>query len=331
MTPEDDLDRRTFVRRALGTCAGLVATRAAFSTPNGRLVSHAGENDALGPRAPTSFRIAIITARSGSDPVSAESMASCRMGAELATDEARRAATLLRQPLDAVTLRDDFAAARTLLETESLSAVVCALNARDTAELGSSASRVGVVLFNATASEDALRNEECARTTFHVAASDAMRADVLRASSVGDALGDGVAVELWNGHLERFGAAQLNDRYRARFAKPMDSGAWAGWFSVKVAWEASLRARAVDGAAIATYLERDAAVFDGHKGVPLSFRRWDHQLRQPLFVTARSEAASGDRARAQPQPSTVPSTPSPSRLALDSIGTGEEATTCRWR
>jgi ABC-type branched-subunit amino acid transport system substrate-binding protein len=253
------------------------------------------------------------------------------MGAELAIDEARRTATLLRRPIDVVTHIDDFATARTLLETEPLSAVVCALSARDMAELGASASRTGVVLLNAAASEDALRNEECARTTFHVAASDAMRAEALRASSVGDAVGDGGAVEIWNGHLERFGAAQLNDRYRARFAKPMDSGAWAGWFSVKAAWEASLRARAVDGAAIAAYLERDTAAFDGHKGVPLSFRRWDHQLRQPLYVTARSESASGARAQTQAQPITVPSAPSPSRAALDSIGTGEEATTCRWR
>ena len=258
-------------------------------------------------------------------------MASCRLGAELAIDEARRAATLLRQPIDDVTHIDDFATARTRLETEPLSAVVCALSARDTAELGASASRAGVVLLNAAASEDALRNNECARTTFHVAASDAMRADVLRASSVGDAVSDGAAVELWSSHLERFGATQLNDRYRARFAKPMDSGAWAGWFAVKAAWEASLRARAVDGAAIAAYLERDAAAFDGHKGVPLSFRRWDHQLRQPLYVTARSGAVSGGRGRTQAQPVTVPSTPSLSRAALDSIGTGAEATTCRWR
>ena len=40
---------------------------------------------------------------------------------------------------------------------------------------------------------------------------------------------------LWDASLERFGATQLNDRYRRRFGVGMDGPAWAGWFAAKLA------------------------------------------------------------------------------------------------
>lgn len=133
----------------------------------------------------------------------------------------------------------------------------------------------------------------------------------------------GATVELWHASLERFGAGQLNDRFRARFRKPMDSAAWAGWFAVKVVWEASQRARVVAGDAIASFLERDTTAFDGHKGVPLSFRRWDHQLRQPLYVVDSPASRTA-------VVTTVPTDPAPLRASLDALGTTAETTSCQW-
>ena len=56
--------------------------------------------------------------------------------------------------------------------------------------------------------------------------------------------------------------------------------------AVKIAWETSLRAGSTDPAALLTFLEKESTQFDGHKGAPLSFRAWDHQLRQPLYAVA---------------------------------------------
>ena len=36
----------------------------------------------------------------------------------------------------------------------------------------------------------------------------------------------------------------------------------------------------------------EQARYDGHKGKSLSFRMWDHQLRQPLYVRTTSGVAS---------------------------------------
>jgi hypothetical protein len=331
MTRGPSLDRRTFVRRALGACAGTVAAGAA------RLpcALDPREFSAMPPwserhAAPDSVRIALVMVSSGMSPSSA-AVASCRMGAELGCDEAARAAALLQRQLTVVPVVHDLASARTLIAAEPLSAIIAASNAGDMAELGERCTAAGVVLINASASEDALRNAQCNRMTFHVAASDAMRSDALRRALHPTSDDASSTAELWNAGLERFGAAQLNDRFHARFGRSLDTASWAGWFAVKVAWEASQRARSFGGAAIARYLERETTAFDGHKGVPLSFRSWDHQLRQPLYVRrvpgTRDAPVSGERPELVP----VPADPAPSRAALDSLGTSDEVTTCQWR
>jgi ABC transporter substrate binding protein (PQQ-dependent alcohol dehydrogenase system) len=105
-------------------------------------------------------------------------------------------------------------------------------------------------------------------------------------------------VVLWSPALERFGASQLNDRYRTMFKSEMDGGGWAGWMAVKTAAEAALRARSTDPRKMLVYLEANSTAFDGHKGWPLTFRRADHQLRQPLYivVTSTGSRRATDRA-----------------------------------
>jgi ABC-type branched-subunit amino acid transport system substrate-binding protein len=171
---------------------------------------------------------------------------------------------------------------------------------------------------------DALRGEACARNVFHVEASERMYAGALAARG-DDALQATEAV-LWHPSLERFGAAQLNDRFRARFGAPMDGAAWAGWMAVKVLWEASLRARTTEGAGIRAYLARESTQFDGHKGWPLSFRAWDRQLRQPLYLVAPAEG--GTRVVAE-VPARRGGDESPSRELLDRLGGDAAASACR--
>jgi len=87
----------------------------------------------------------------------------------------------------------------------------------------------------------------------------------------------------WHYELERFSARELTGRFRRRWNAPMTETSWAAWAALKLVGEAVVRAGAGDGAALAAFLE-SAPPFDGHKGEALTFRRWDHQLRQPLYV-----------------------------------------------
>ena len=171
----------------------------------------------------------------------------------------------------------------------------------------------GAVFLNAGCADDSLRGEHCSGHAFHVAPSQAMFADAL-----GERAG---SVVPWLPELERFGAAQLNARFRARFSEEMEGLAWAGWMAVKVAWEAWLRSGGGRAPELIAYLESGAARFDGHKGKPLSFRTWDHQLRQPLYVAGEGgEVAEVPRA-AQDDERTA-------AQLLDTLGTGPGETTC---
>lgn len=134
-------------------------------------------------------------------------------------------------------------------------------------------------------------------------------------------------VVAWHPALERFGAEQLNDRWRARFGgRGMDGSGWAGWMAAKALCDASLRARTTAPAALAASLGGPGAQIDGHKGTPLSFRPWDHQLRQPLYVVA--PGAPGGEERTEDIPRRAPGDETAARTLLDRLGDGPEVSPC---
>jgi len=151
----------------------------------------------------------------------------------------------------------------------------------------------GALFFNTTCPDDTLRGDQCRASAFHVAPSRTMLDAALHeARAHGSApLPDGATATAWDPALERFGADTLNRRYRDRYHASMSSWAWCGWFAVKCAWEAALRSKASDGAALIAYLERPTTRFDGHKGSPLYFDA-SHRLVQPLY-----DGAGGDIAK----------------------------------
>jgi ABC-type branched-chain amino acid transport systems, periplasmic component len=141
--------------------------------------------------------------------------------------------------------------------------------------------------------------------------------------SSASALAHGEPIVLWHPALTRYGAAQLNDRYRARFGESMTGSAWAAWAAVKIAWETSLRTSGAGAQDVSAALANAGTQFDGHKGAPLSFRTWDHQLRQPMYGVTNSEnrdtvADIPDLARS----------PLPARELLDTLGDRSSAHAC---
>ena len=99
---------------------------------------------------------------------------------------------------------------------------------------------------------------------------------------------------MWYHERKPFGAGSLSGRFLDRFNAPMDAAGWAGWVAPKILLEATERARSTDPTAVVAFLETPRAEFDGHKGVPLSFRPWDHQLRQPLYLLRPAPKPAND-------------------------------------
>ena len=260
-------------------------------------------------------------------------------GVRLGVSESRQTAALFGGTVDLfeVTARPDkFLAAAAALVSAQRIQVLLTSSERDTDALSKFAEARHVVFVNLSSRSRQLR-AACRRYTFHVEASDDMYANARRLDPASSPAAS-ARVLLWEPSLERYGAGQLNARYRSMFKAPMDGYAWAGWAAVKIVAEAVLRARAADAAALAGYLESNAARFDGHKGWPLTFRRADHQLRQPLYiVVAGTGATDADRrvrdvpalrARAPLADGASDATP---EAQLDQLSSGNTCTSARRR
>jgi hypothetical protein len=203
-----------------------------------------------------------------------------QLGLELGLDEAKRAATLFGG-----TIVDVPIAAPERIDG-ALSAVIGGGDESTTLAWIRQAAASNTIYMNVGCAADRLRQQDCSRAAFHVVPSDAMARDALSAARPSSK----VRAEAWDASLNRFGADTLNQRFSARFHEPMTSGAWSAWFAVKVIWESALRQKSSDARSIAEHLVRDTTQFDGHKGTPLSFRAWDHQLRQPLYLVGAGPA-----------------------------------------
>jgi ABC transporter substrate binding protein (PQQ-dependent alcohol dehydrogenase system) len=88
----------------------------------------------------------------------------------------------------------------------------------------------------------------------------------------------------WHWTWEHNGAPQINSRFqKATEGRRMDSMDWASWMAVKMVVQATLRTRSADFKKQRDFILGDAG-FDGYKGLAVSVRRWDQQLRQAVFL-----------------------------------------------
>ena len=262
------------------------------------------------------LRVVFVGARGADDPAA--------LGARLGGDEGARTARLFGRHVVVGTVVAADTAMLAAAAAQALAGGAAAIvspcdDVTLCTRLVAAAARRNAVLLNVGSGDDRLRGEACSASLLHVAPSDAMRRDAERLARREGAVA-------WLPSLERYGAGQLNARYRAATGREMDERAWSAWAAVKLIVEASLRARTTNPDTIARWLGRPQSRFDGHKGAPLSFRAWDGQLRQPLYLPPAGDAGGPDGgALAVPAPAAAEAP----RERLDRIGTAERESTCR--
>jgi len=97
-------------------------------------------------------------------------------------------------------------------------------------------------------------------------------------------VGDGGLVAVaWSPRFERFGAPQVTRRLGKAVGRPMDAHDWPAWLAGKALVAAAVAAPKGPMAAFHKALAQ--AELDGSKGVSMSFRAWDGQLRQPVLLS----------------------------------------------
>ena len=95
----------------------------------------------------------------------------------------------------------------------------------------------------------------------------------------------------WHWTWDHNGAPQVNSRFQRLARRNMEGTDWAAWMAVKIVVQAALRTKSADFKTQRDFILGGAS-FDGDKGLAMSIRPWDHQLRQaillatPYYVTA---------------------------------------------
>ena len=96
----------------------------------------------------------------------------------------------------------------------------------------------------------------------------------------------GLTVGAWHKTHEAWGALQLQNRFKDKFGRPMAEKDYLGWLGARSLGEAATRSHSTNATDIKRLLLDPSFSVAGFKGVPLSFRPWDHQMRQPILLGA---------------------------------------------
>jgi ABC transporter substrate binding protein (PQQ-dependent alcohol dehydrogenase system) len=129
----------------------------------------------------------------------------------------------------------------------------------------------------------------------------------------------GLVPTSWHRSQEQWGGTQLQRRFTRDFDRWMLERDYAAWEGVRSIGEAVTRTNSADPATLRSYIVSDAFELAAFKGKPLSFRKWDQQLRQPILLASPLMLVS-----VSPQEGFLHQ-----RTPLDSLGHDEPDSTCR--
>ena len=88
----------------------------------------------------------------------------------------------------------------------------------------------------------------------------------------------------WSPVIEQWGAAQLQSRFEEAAGRQMRPRDYAAWAAMRTIGEAVTRTSVADVATLRSYILGPDFELAGFKGRPLTYRRWNGQLRQPIAL-----------------------------------------------
>jgi ABC transporter substrate binding protein (PQQ-dependent alcohol dehydrogenase system) len=96
----------------------------------------------------------------------------------------------------------------------------------------------------------------------------------------------------WHWTWDHNGAPQVNSRFDKRSGgRRMAGPDWAAWVAVKMIVQSLLHTRSADFSTQRAFI-LGAGSFDGDKGLAVSVRAWDHQVRQAVLLAAPYEVVA---------------------------------------
>ena len=129
----------------------------------------------------------------------------------------------------------------------------------------------------------------------------------------------GLLSTAWHRTQEQWGATQIQRRFEKLAARTMTERDYAAWAAMRTLGEAVTNTGSGSPADIRAFVLSDKFKLAGFKGVPLTFRRWNGQLRQPVLLVSPRMLIS-----VSPQKGYLHE-----RSELDTLGFDEPESDCR--
>ena len=131
----------------------------------------------------------------------------------------------------------------------------------------------------------------------------------------------GLVPTTWSPVLDAWGSAQLHSRFIRANKRPMRPLDYQAWTAIRAIGEAATRSHSGDPKVIGDFMLNADFEIAAFKGVPVSLRAWDHQLRQPILLVQPHMLVS-----ISPQQGFLhPASP------LDSLGMDQPESGCKFR
>ena len=96
----------------------------------------------------------------------------------------------------------------------------------------------------------------------------------------------GLTPKSWHRTHEQWGAVQMQNRFRRTSGRWMTETDYASWVAVRSLGEAITRLGNNNVEDVKKYLVSGKFGLGAYKGVKVSFRSWNNQLRQPILISA---------------------------------------------
>ncbi|MCB5204938.1 ABC transporter substrate-binding protein [Neorhizobium sp. T786] len=94
----------------------------------------------------------------------------------------------------------------------------------------------------------------------------------------------GLVPSAWHPASEQWGGTQIQNRFAKANGRRMLSKDMAAWTAARIIGEAATRTQVADTAKIADFIRSEDFSIAAFKGQKLTFREWNWQLRQPIFL-----------------------------------------------
>ncbi len=89
----------------------------------------------------------------------------------------------------------------------------------------------------------------------------------------------------WDASHEQWGAVQLQNRFMQAFRRQMNARDHGSWLAMRMIGEAATRTNSNDPEMLRAYLNSPEFSIAAFKGVRLTLRSWNQQLRQPILLS----------------------------------------------